>query len=134
MSQGKTERETFIAGLRRETRWLTPIMMATASIFAYAACLVEGPPLRRMGAAILAVACLLAVRVGLRLWRASDDVLLLEAAKQNTATFAMIAAGMVLFAVDLSTGAVATTVAILFVSVEAHQKRCEQATLLAGQI
>jgi hypothetical protein len=76
----------------------------------------------------------MAVRVGLRLWRASDDVLLLEAAKNNTATFALIAAGMVLFAVDLSTGAVVTTVAVLCVSVEAHRRRCEQATLLAGQI
>ena len=129
MKNANVAKTEFINNLRKEHRWLMPIMCLITSLFGAALAYVDLGLVQQLGLCSLMIGSILCARASMVMTHRDDHIVLSEAAKHHLMETGLIIVGCILF-MDVSTPSIVALV-VLFVGYEDTKRRVQQARQFA---
>ena len=129
MKNANVTKTQFINKLRREHRWLMPIMCLITGLFAAVLAYFDLGLIQQLGLCSLMIGSILCARASMVMTHKDDRIVLSEAAKNHLVETGLIILGCILF-IDVSAPSIAALI-VLFVGYEDTKRRVQQARQFA---
>ena len=129
MKNANVTKTEFINKLRREHRWLLPIMCLISGLFAAALAYFDLGLVQQLGLCSLMIGSILCAHASMVMTHRDDHIVLSEAAKHHLMETGLIILGCILF-MDVSAPSIAALI-VLFAGYEDTKRRVQQARQFA---